>query len=357
MQHRALFLIAAAGLFPAVVYGYPLDGFEETGIKRLEAYRLRTEGVLEGRKQPTGARLPTAMVDLRLTNRNDLGITAADPELTLQLENLLGDEIDDYGIAVLDISDPDNPRYAVVNGDYRQNVGSVGKMVAALGLFQALADAWPRESDRVRVLRETVVTADIFSQKDTHGVTFYDVEDQSVEHRIIREGDQASLWEYLDWMLSPSSNAAAGMIMREAMLIRHFGKAYPVAEEEIRRFFDETPSSELTALYAATFDAALERHGFDLGQIRQGSIFTRGGKNTVRGTGTSYATANTLLRLGLLMEKGQLVDEFSSRQLKRLLYVTERRIRYASSPALNLSLIHISEPTRLLRRSRMPSSA
>ncbi len=34
------------------------------------------------------------------------------------------------------------------------------------------------------------------------------------------------------------------------------------------------------------------------------------------------------------MEQGRLVDEFSSRELKRLLYMTERRIRYASSPAL-----------------------
>jgi hypothetical protein len=34
------------------------------------------------------------------------------------------------------------------------------------------------------------------------------------------------------------------------------------------------------------------------------------------------------------MEEGKLVDEFSSREIKRLLYMTERRIRYASSPAL-----------------------
>jgi hypothetical protein len=34
------------------------------------------------------------------------------------------------------------------------------------------------------------------------------------------------------------------------------------------------------------------------------------------------------------MEQGRLVDVFSSREIKRLLYMTERRIRYASSPAL-----------------------
>ena len=34
------------------------------------------------------------------------------------------------------------------------------------------------------------------------------------------------------------------------------------------------------------------------------------------------------------MEEGRLVDLWSSREIKRLMYVTERRIRYASAPAL-----------------------
>ena len=42
----------------------------------------------------------------------------------------------------------------------------------------------------------------------------------------------------------------------------------------------------------------------------------------------------------LRMEQGRLVDEFSSRQLKRLLYMTERRIRYASSPALSEAAVY-----------------
>lgn len=190
------------------------------------------------------------------------------------------------------------------------------------------------------MLWETVVTADKFSQRDTHGVPFFDVDSRELEHRIIREGDQASLFEFLDWILSPSSNAAAGMLMREAMLLRRFGQAYPLSEEAIQIFFDETSKSEFTALYAATFEAPLERHGFDLGQIRQGSFFTRGGETAVRGTGISYATARTLMNLGLLLEQGQLVDEFSSRLFKRLLYVTERRIRYASSPRLNVAAVY-----------------
>ena len=40
------------------------------------------------------------------------------------------------------------------------------------------------------------------------------------------------------------------------------------------------------------------------------------------------------------MEQGKLVDVFSSREIKRLLYVTERRIRYASSGALRKSAVY-----------------
>ena len=46
---------------------------------------------------------------------------------------------------------------------------------------------------------------------------------------------------------------------------------------------------------------------------------------------SSYATARELMRFLLKMEQGKLVDEWSSLELKRLLYITERRIRYGSS--------------------------
>jgi hypothetical protein len=57
---------------------------------------------------------------------------------------------------------------------------------------------------------------------------------------IKEDGDQATLWEYLDWMLSPSSNSAAGM------LIRQYATDYPPSESEIARCFQETPKRELT---------------------------------------------------------------------------------------------------------------
>ena len=46
------------------------------------------------------------------------------------------------------------------------------------------------------------------------------------------------------------------------------------------------------------------------------------------------------MRYLLRLEQGRVVDDFSSREIKRLLYMTERRIRYASSPALRDSAVY-----------------
>jgi len=92
-------------------------------------------------------------------------------------------------------------------------------------------------------------------------------------------------------------------------------------------------------LLAEVMQTPLTRNGFDLERLRQGSLFTRRGKGLVTGT-SSHATPRELMRLLVAIERGTLVDAFSSRLLKRLLYQTERRIRYASSPALNESAVY-----------------
>ena len=322
------------------VMAYPLDGYEETGIRRVEGARLANEGLAIGGFQPPGALLTTEQVDIRLLGK-DMTLPPADPAFTAQIKDLLGEHADSYGIAVLDISDLDNPRYAEYRGDHRQNVGSVGKLLVALGLFQALADTWPDDLDRRKaVLRDTMMTADDFSHSDHHTIRIFDVETRELIRRPIQDGDQGSLWEYLDWMLSVSSNSAAAMVMRDAMLLKHFGKEYPVSEEQIETFFSTTPGGELTRLFQKTFWEPVTRNGLSLDQIRQGSFFTRQGKANVNGGGNSYATARSLMEFLLKMEEGVLVDEWSSRQLKRLLYMTERRIRYASSPALKDAAVY-----------------
>ena len=326
--------------FAHSAFGYPLDGYEETGIRRIEAARLSVFGKLKGRPQPPGALLPTRLVDLRLLDYQKMDLPDPDPEFTKQIVSLLGDNTDRYSIAVLDLTDPANPRYAEHRGEVKQNVGSVGKIVVALSLFQALADIYPDDIEaRKQLLRNTVITADEFIQHDHHKVRIYDPEDGSLLFRQLQIGDQGTLYDYLDWMLSASSNAAAAMTMKHAMLIKQFGKAYPISETEAKKFFKETPKKMLRKLYEETSFEPMTRNGFDLSNFRQGSFFTRYGKQQVPGT-TSYSTARELMRYILRMEQGRLVDEFSSREIKRLLYMTERRIRYASSPALADSAVY-----------------
>jgi len=292
-------------------------------------------------KQVPGALLPTEKVDIRLLEHKDFQIPAPDPELSAQIKKLLGSHADEYGIAVLDLTDIDKPRFAVHRGDYKQNVGSVGKLLVALGVFQTMSDIWPGDDGkRIEVLKNTLVTADKFSQSDHHTIRIFNPETNKLVRHPMHIGDQGSQWEFLDWMLSISSNAAAAMNQRQGMLMTHYGKDFPPSEEETARFFKETPSKEKTAIYQKAFWDPVTENGLDLSQLRQGSFFTHGGKVAVNGGGNSYATANQLMKYLVKMEKGELVDEFSSRQIKRLLYLTERRIRYASAPALKKSAIY-----------------
>ena len=320
-------------LAASVAQAYPLDGYDATGIRRLEGNRLANTGAVRDVRQPPGALLSRKDVDLRLVGQT-FDLPAPDPAFTAEVTGILSGGMDAYGLAVLDLTDPAKPRYAEHRADHRQNVGSVGKLVVALALFQALADAYPDTEARTRVLTKTLVTADGFSQSDHHTVRFYDPKTKTLVRRTVRIGDVASLYEWLDWMLSPSSNSAAGMVMREAMLLRQYGPAYPPPEAEIARFFRETPKPELTRLFEQTFFEPVTRNDLSLDMLRQGSVFTHTGKQIVPGPGDSYGTARELMRYLLRMEQGRIVDEFSSREIKRLIYVTENRIRYASSPAL-----------------------
>jgi hypothetical protein len=207
-------------------------------------------------------------------------------------------------------------------------------------LVQALADLYPDDLDaRRRILRESRISADGFIRNDDHVVPFWQPGDPKVERRPIREGDVANLWTWLDWMLSSSSNAAGSEVMAQLVLLRHFGRDYPVPAPEAAAFFARTPKSRLSKLYVQAMLDPIGRNGLDRRKLQQGSFFTREGKARIPGTG-SIATAGELLHYLVRMEQGQLVDPFSSLELKRLLYLTEQRIRYASQPALADSALY-----------------
>ena len=319
---------------------YPLDGYGTTGIGRLEAARRIQEGAMRGKKQPPGALMHAKQVDLRLLDRPNLTLPKNDAALKAKIVKFLGGYADRYGISVLDLSDPQNPRYAEHRGDVKQNPGSVGKIVVALAIFQALADIYPNDIEaRKKILKETIITADVFHKYDHHTIRMWNPDTEKLTRRPMRNGDRGSMWEYLDWMMSPSSNAAAGMLMKHLILLSHFGKRYPVSDAEAAAFFKQTRKKELGKILAKAIQEPITRNGLTLESLRQGSFLTAEGKKRVPGT-SSYATSRELMRFMLLVEQGKLVDPFSSREIKRLLYVTERRIRYASSPALRKSAVY-----------------
>lgn len=333
-------LMTAALLAPARAPAYPLDAADETGIQRLEAYRLAQDYLLERQILQPGALRPAAEIELALRDRPGFKLPEPDPEFTAEVRSLLGEDAGSYGLAVLDLTDPDAPRYAAYNAERPQNPGSVGKVIVVLAWMQALADRFPDDvAARKRLLRDTRVTANRFIVHDSHVVPFWEPGADRVEKRPIEQGDTANLWTYLDWMCSSSSNAAAAMLMAELVLFRHFGERYPVTDAEARRYFDETPREELRSTFLAAIRDPIDRNGLDSDKLRQGSFFTRRGKQIVPGT-NSVATPRELLRFAVQMEKGALVDAWSSLEIKRLLYLTEKRIRYASSPALADSAVY-----------------
>ena len=124
------------------------------------------------------------------------------------------------------------------------------------------------------------------------------------------------------------------MVQREVVLLSHFGKSYPVSDDIAQAYLKDTPKAELGKLFLDAMIAPLEAAGIDTDKLRQGSFFTRTGKNRIPGT-NSYGNPRELVKLLYQMETGKLIDVFSSTELKRLIYLTERRIRYASHPNLN----------------------
>jgi hypothetical protein len=330
----SLLLFAAAG----DVRTYPLDGAAATGIRRLTGYRLVNEGKIKGTvKLPPGSLLRSDQIVLRLrgaTPAFDItGSAPRDPYLQSGIERIFGSRDPSYAVALADISDQQNPRYASLRGDDKKIPGSVGKLCVVTGLFGALAAVWPSVTDRQRVLRDTIVEADGFVYVDGKTVPFYHDGDEAVINRQLRPGDRFSLWEWADHMLSQSSNAAGSMVWREAMLIRRFGNAYPRPKTEQDAFIKETPKAEIARLALSALEEPLTGSGIDTSRMRLGTFFTRNASKVIPGT-ASYASPNELLRWLIKMEQGKIVDEWSSLEIKKLLYFVRPRYRYASSPAL-----------------------
>lgn len=319
---------------------YPLDGTESTGIKRLEGYKLSLLTKSGKEILVPGAR--GELNDVKLNIKGEfIFIPPADKDFTNRiLSTVPASYKKGLSVAVYDLTDLSKPRYAEHNGLKRFIPASVGKIVSAIGVLGQLKDLYPNDiKKRIGILKDTIIQADQFSVKDTHEVPFWDNKSRDIYHRPIQVGDKANLWTYLDWMLSASSNAAGSMIAKQGMLLNRYRKSYPVPVGEADEWIQRASSSELVRTHVSGLRKSVRLAGLNPNFFWQGGYFTRGAKKIVPSAG-STATVRELIYAMLLMEEGKLIDEFSSLELKRLLYHTQKRVRFASSPKLENSRLY-----------------
>jgi len=318
---------------------YPVDGYEQTGIRRLlRAQRLLEEG--SPRAPAPGGRLGLADIHLRLEGRPGDPLAGVDPELQRSLERLFADRDPSYAVALVDLGEPGaEPRFAALRADHSFQPGSVGKLAVATGLFAELARLEPLPAARVALLRRRQVVASEWIRTDHHTVPFFDPETGKSESRAIRVGDSFSLYEWIDHMMSPSSNAAASTVWKEALLMRGLGSAYPPSPEAERAFFEETPRSRLQELALGVVADPLRELGIAESDWKLGSFFTDYGQRRLGQFG-SGATPMGLIRFLVSLEQGRVGDPWTSLELKRMMYMTARRIRYASAPRLASAAVY-----------------
>ncbi len=328
-------LLCVAGAL--AVHGYPLDGFARTQIRRLKGYQMAVDKKLPNLVRiPAGGLWTSDRIVLRLKGSSfDVDTqTPKDAYLQAGLEKYFAGRNTSYGIAVLDITDSANPAFALLRPDTKFIPGSVGKILVGAGYLNALAAAYPNDiAARERVLRETMIVADEFIFRDSKTVPLFEEKPPKLWNRALKTGDTFSAWEWMDHMFSQSSNAAGSVVWKEAMLLRRFGKKYPLPKAESDAFFRDTPKTELQTLALETLEEPLRSAGLDTGNLRLGTMLTSRAGAIVPGV-SSYATPVELMRLLIRIEQGKIVDEWSSLEIKRMLYFARSRYRYSSAPKL-----------------------
>ena len=247
-----------------------------------------------------------------------------------------------YSIAVLDISDEENPRYAKRNETFGYQPGSVGKIAVLVGLFNQLAKIYPDDFEkRLDLLRNKSVKAGVWGLTDEHTIPIYNIETKKLVKRQVIASDVFTLFEWADHMLSVSNNGAASILWREVLLMQAFGDQYPtLTQEESEKYFIETDRKLLTDLGNDVVNLPLRDLGITHDEWRLGSFFTRGANTYVGSKGGSIGSPLGLMKFLIKLEQGNVIDEQSSLEMKRLMYMTDRRIRYAQSAALKDAAVY-----------------
>ncbi len=321
-------------------YSYPLDGYNHTLIRRLLRIQRIEDGKVKDKGLLPGQKLGIDEIKLRLLgDRGSLldSLPIPDPGFQKALNALFPVLHESYSIAVMDISPDRDIRYATRNETRGFQPGSVGKLAILAGIFTELEHIYPDSyQDRVNLLCNKVVRAGNWALPNIHTVPVYDPVKETYQKRLLVDSDMFNLFEWVDHMISVSSNGAASVVWREVVLMRAFGKDYPkLNEEEASAFFKKTPKSELRSIAMSVVNDPLRKLGITEKEWRLGSFFTSGAKAMIPGEGGSTGTPSGMMKYLVAMERGKIVDESSSLEMKRLLYLTDRRIRYASANILN----------------------
>jgi hypothetical protein len=334
-----LFLMGMMGMITLNLKAYPIDGYGLTGIRRLLYLQMILKGEIKANSPIKGAQLSIQDIRLNLTGARGDSLSELpkpDPVLQKSIVAIFPNLDESYSITVLDIT-PGRPiRYACSQENKQFQPGSVGKLVVVAGLFNELKGIYPDSFEkRQTLLKKKVVRGGKWAVYDEHTVPVFDTVTKKLVRRTITENDAFTLYEWADHMLSASNNGAASVIWRETILMHVFGNRYPfISEAEANEYFSTTPKSQLMQLAVEVVNGPVNEAGISQDEWKLGSLFTGEAKKIIPGSGGSSASPYGLMKYLVALERGKIVDEPSSLEIKRLLYMTASRIRYASSGAL-----------------------
>lgn len=340
------FLVFLFVLGTYVGSAYPIDGFAYSQIKRLLWLQKTISGEVQDRMPLKGAMLSIDSIQLPLLDdqrREDWSqLPDIDPEFQKKINSLFPNLHESYSLAILDYSDDRAVRYAERQGSRGFQPGSVGKLAVITGLFCELESIYPDDYDkRIELLRSKVVKAGNWALPNIHTVPFYKPATGKLEKRLLIASDEFSLFEWADHMISVSSNGAASVVWREVVLMREFGEQYQdLTQEQADQYFKDKNRKHLSDMAISVVNDPLRDYGISDQEWRLGTFFTRGGSDKVTPQGGSTATPQALMKWLLALQSGSIVDPQSSLEIKRLLYSTDRRIRYASNSALNDAAVY-----------------
>ncbi|MBK8503301.1 MAG: hypothetical protein IPL46_14435 [Saprospiraceae bacterium] len=325
---------------------YPIDGYGLTGIRRLLYLELILKGELPGTPAIKGAQKTLEQLKLNLyqTPKGDSlkTLPTIDPALQKSLNALFPNLDESYSISVMDITPGKPIRYAARKEDRGFQPGSVGKLAVISGFFCELSNLFPDSFEQRReLMKSKFVRSGKWGLYDEHTVPFFDTETKKLAKRRVQAGDVFSLYEWVDHMVSVSNNGAASIVWREAILMRVFGEKYPtITEEEGENYFKTTPKAELADIANSVVHDPLRSLDITEDEWRLGQLFTSGGTGYIPGKGGSIGSPRGFMKWMLALERGDLIDVESSLEIKRLLYMTDRRIRYASNASLKDAAVY-----------------